>query len=130
MPSPLIESVVLILHRAVASLLPTNLKGALLRGCCKFMLLILKRQVSFGYIFCAVCHVRGSAKRMGPITGSYYSLLGSCGWQQKSCLMPVRLRLLLLCLKLKLQTWTEFITWRKIQDLFDITSENTKRHSL
>ena len=79
------------------------------------------------FLCCMPCE--SSTKRMGPITGSYYSLLGSCGWQQKSCLMPVRLRLLLL-LCLKLQTWTEFITWRKIQDLFDITSENTKRHSL
>ena len=58
------------------------------------------------YFWCCM-PCESSTKRMGPITGSYYSL-GSCGWQQKSCLMPVRLRLLLLCLKF--QTWTEFIT--------------------
>ena len=77
MPSPLIESVVLILHRAVASLLPTNLKGALLRGCCKFMLLILKRQVSFGYIFCAVCHVRVVLNEWGPLQAHSVHVAGS-----------------------------------------------------
>ena len=31
------------------------------------MLLILKRQVSFGYIFCAVCHVRVVLNEWGPL---------------------------------------------------------------
>ena len=79
MPSPLIESVVLILYRAVASA-ANKPEGGTSKRLLQIYVIDFKTTGLFRVYFLCCMPCESSAKRMGPITGSYYSL-GSCGWQ-------------------------------------------------